>query len=84
MRLCRTRTPTSLGRLARALETTWLVVVDERGRYPDALLSGAGRACLADEPVALGGGATVSGDADEDAWLFILDPGCTAPAGPGA
>jgi hypothetical protein len=76
--------PTSLGHLARALETTWLVLVDRRGRYPEALVEGAGRACLAGGPVPLSGGADASGTGGDGASLFMLDPDCGAPAEPGA
>jgi hypothetical protein len=86
----------SLGRLGRTFDTSWLVVVDERGRYPDALLADGARACLADAPVALrsdgadGGGspADVPADARDDSsassWLFIIEPGCGTTAEAGA
>ena len=76
--------PAALARLARTLGTTWLVVVDERGRYPHDLLSGAGRACLADEPLALGGSADGSNGPAGVGWLFFLDAHCASPGEPGA
>jgi hypothetical protein len=74
----------SLGRLARSLETTWVIVVDERGRYPDDLLSGPGRACLTGEPVGLSGGDVGPTAATGEDWLFILDPACGTSTEPGA
>ena len=53
--------------LSRTFSAPWLVVVDERGRYPDALISGG--QCLAADPVRLAVGAQVS-------WLFVLDDAC--------
>ncbi|CAN5628580.1 hypothetical protein BH24CHL9_BH24CHL9_04250 [soil metagenome] len=55
--------------LAATFDAYWLVVVDGRGRFPAALLGGPGRACLAQDPVALESG-------ESPAWLMILDPAC--------
>ena len=59
----------SLGQLAGTFDTTWIVVIDKRGRYPAALLDERARGCLADEPMPLG----VSG---KEAWLFVLADDC--------
>jgi hypothetical protein len=59
----------SVGRLAAVFGTTWIVVVDERGRYPDALLDEGARSCLAADPLPL----DASG---EEAWLFVLTDAC--------
>jgi hypothetical protein len=72
----------SIGRLMRTFDTGWLVVMDRRGRYPGELLARAGRACVPDEPTALG-----TDGADDGAgrgWLFVLDPACRSSAEPGA
>jgi hypothetical protein len=82
----------SIGRLGRTFDTSWLVVVDERGRYPDALLGDEARACLADPPLALPRNGSVSaGEAAGDesgsatsGWLFIIEPGCGTAAEAGA
>jgi hypothetical protein len=74
----------SLVRLSRTLDATWLVVVDRRGRYPDDLLSGVGRACLSDDPVSLGEDRSGSDASPDEAWLFILDPRCEPAAASGA
>ena len=55
--------------LSRAFDAPWLIVVDERGRYPEALLGQPAEPCLAGEPVALT-------DEEEPAWLFRLDANC--------
>ena len=55
--------------LASVFGTTWVVVIDQRGRYPEALLSEEARACLAADPTPLG--APGSG-----AWLFELAEAC--------
>lgn len=55
--------------LANLFDAPWLVVVDQRGRYPDALFSRDAAVCLATQPVALT-------EEDEPAWLFRLDRGC--------
>jgi hypothetical protein len=55
--------------LGTIFATDWLVVVDERGRYPQALLEPGAARCLASDPVPLeadGGGA----------WLFQLEDDC--------
>lgn len=62
----------TLVELGRTFGTSWVVVTDERGRYPEALLADPAPTCLARKPVAL-----ISGD--EPAWLFILDEACLAP-----
>lgn len=55
--------------LSGVFEAPWVVVVDERGRYPAALLEASARACLAADPVPI--------DADgAEAWLFQLADGC--------
>ncbi|MFV2062861.1 MAG: ArnT family glycosyltransferase [Chloroflexota bacterium] len=59
----------SILRLGALFDTRWVVVIDERGRYPQSLLSGPGAACLARDPVALSGGAAPS-------WLFVLEQDC--------
>jgi hypothetical protein len=63
--------PADLGRLADAFDTRWLVVLDERGRYPYALLEGDAAGCLAVAPRSL----TADG---RTAHLFILAGGCTS------
>jgi hypothetical protein len=73
----------SLRRLATSLDTDWVVVVDERGRYPEALLGEAGRGCLVDAPVALGAGFDPD-DVQGDGWLFILRPDRCSSAEAGA
>ena len=61
----------TLTELGRLFDTRWVVVVDERGRYPEALLRDEAAGCLAHEPVALSAGL-------EPSWLFILDESCEA------
>ncbi len=61
--------PASVVELGRVFEAPWVVVIDERGRYPDALLGAAGRACLSTDPQLL---QTERGDA----WLFRLAAEC--------
>ena len=64
-------------RAARRRRATWptdfgasyLVVFDEHGRYPDALLPTAAAALLRRRAVRLG-------DATDPAWLFRLESGC--------
>jgi hypothetical protein len=63
--------PASVMALGDRFGTDWLVVIDDRGRYPAALLEGNGRACLATAPTPLG-------DPDRPAWLFRLGDGCGA------
>jgi hypothetical protein len=59
----------SLSELSRRFDAPWVVVIDERGRYPEALLGETARGCLAGEPLALD-------DDVEPAWLFRLAEGC--------
>ena len=61
--------PAAILELGRLFDAPWVVVIDERGRYPDALLGPPGRACLDADPQSLdvGGG---------DAWLFRLAAEC--------
>jgi hypothetical protein len=61
----------SLHDLAASFDAPWVVLLGQRGRYPELLLSDEGRACLASDPVPLEG-------IDGDAWLFELDDGCPA------
>jgi hypothetical protein len=63
--------PSSVLALAERFGTDWLVVVDERGRYPAALLGAAGATCLTADPQPLG----VDGD---PAVLFQLAGACAA------
>jgi hypothetical protein len=62
--------PTSLQALSSRFGTDWLVVIDERGRYPDALLDPASRGCLDGTPTQLG-------DPARPAWLFRLAATCS-------
>lgn len=62
----------ALTELGRTFGTSWVVVVDERGRYPRALLEASAGPCLANDPVAL------TKD-EEPAWLFVLDDACETP-----
>ena len=59
----------SLLELGSFFETPYVVVIDERGRYPAALLDEDARACLAVDPRPL----VAPG---EDAWLFQLAQSC--------
>jgi hypothetical protein len=61
----------SLLGLVAVFDAPWLIVVDDRGRYPAALLGPEVRTCQAAEPEALT-------DEAEPAWLFRLDAACTA------
>jgi hypothetical protein len=63
--------PASVLALAERFGTDWLVVIDERGRYPGALLDPAGQDCLAANPERLG----IDGDT---AMLFVLADMCAA------
>jgi hypothetical protein len=63
--------PGSVMALGERFGTDWLVVIDDRGRYPAVLLEGAGSRCLAGAPVPLG-------DAGRPAWLFRFGEGCGA------
>ncbi len=55
--------------LGRVFDTHWVVVVDERGRYPQVLLDPATRSCLSDEPTRLEAEGV-------EAWLFRLGQAC--------
>lgn len=59
----------AVAELGAVFGTDWVVVVDERGRYPEALLDPATAACLTAPPVALEGTET-------GAWLFRLKAAC--------
>jgi len=63
--------PSSVLALGQRFGTDWLVVIDERGRYPGALLGASGSDCLAAPPQTLG----VDGD---PAVLFRLAEACAA------
>jgi hypothetical protein len=45
--------PASVSQLARTFGAPWLVIIDERGRYPEALAGPEGVACLSGAPVPL-------------------------------
>jgi len=62
----------SLMLLSEAFQAPWLVLVDERGRYPGALLDGTADGCLAGPPVRIAA-------KDSPAWLFRLAERCTDP-----
>ncbi len=55
--------------LSQLFAAPWVVVVGERGRYPEALLEARARPCLAADPRQLSA-------ATGDAWLFRLGGGC--------
>lgn len=59
----------SLLELGRVFDTSWLVVVGERGPYPGALLRREARVCLDHEPTPLEAGG-------DQAWLFRLANDC--------
>jgi branched-subunit amino acid transport protein len=61
----------SVQELGAAFGTPWVVVIDERGPYPEALLSEDARTCLAAEPTRLE-------TSDGEAWLFELAEACDA------
>ncbi|MEX1296914.1 MAG: glycosyltransferase family 39 protein [Candidatus Limnocylindrales bacterium] len=61
----------SVQELAARFEAPWVVVIDERGRYPDAFLTEDARACLAADPIPLEA-------ADTEVWLVELAPRCGA------
>lgn len=61
--------PAVLGELARVTGARQLIVLDERGRYPEVLLHPMAETCLAEPPVRVG-------IVDAPAWLFRLDPAC--------
>lgn len=57
--------------LSSEFQAPWVVIVDERGRYPADLLSLEARGCLAGPPVRLEPGA-------DPAWLVRLSTACPA------
>ena len=61
--------PPDLARLGHDFGASLVVVLDKRGRYPDALLSAPGASCLAGAPTPLG-------DAAHPAWLFRIAAQC--------
>jgi len=61
--------PATLGELARLTGARQLVILDERGRYPEVLLHPTGATCTVGAPVRVG-------LAQDPAWQFRLDPGC--------
>ena len=56
--------PASLVELSSRFDAPWVVVVDHRGRYPEALLDARPSRCLSDLPLALEEGP-------EPAWLLL-------------
>ncbi|MEA2025722.1 MAG: hypothetical protein U9O18_03425 [Chloroflexota bacterium] len=61
----------SILELSEVFETTWVIVIGERGRYPEALLDESARECLSADPLSLETGG-------EPAWLFQLAERCEA------
>jgi len=61
--------PADVATLAADFGSSYLVVFDERGQYPDALLNSPASGCFAGTSVRLAG-------AGDPAWLFPLAPGC--------
>jgi hypothetical protein len=61
--------PASVQALGRQFGTNWLVVIEERGRYPGVLLEDSASDCLVAEPLPLV-------EAGEPAWLFRLAETC--------
>ena len=59
----------AVAELGGVFGTDWVVIVDERGRYPEALLDPAAAGCLTAAPVALEG-------TEAGAWLFRLKEAC--------
>ena len=59
----------SVQELAGLFEAPWVVVIDERGRYPAAFLTEDARACLSADPIPLAAG-------EAEAWLVELAPDC--------
>jgi hypothetical protein len=59
----------SISRLSTVFEAPWIVIIDERGRYPAALLEETAGGCLSSAPLPLEGG-------EEPAWLFQLSDEC--------
>jgi hypothetical protein len=64
--------PAAVIELARRFDAPWVVLMDERGAYPEALLAEAGQGCLAAEPVPLT-------QEESPAWLFELAERCSEP-----
>ena len=64
--------PGTIAELARQTGVTTLIMFDDRGRYPGALLTPAATTCLA-------GDAQQIGLAEDPAWLFQIDPACVTP-----
>jgi hypothetical protein len=65
-----------LGRLVNTFGAKVIVVLDERGRYPAALLSAADRPCTFGTPIPFG--PTTDPAWSRPAWFVIVQPGCTA------
>jgi hypothetical protein len=61
----------SVARLAERFDARWVVVVDQRGRYPETLLAPSAGSCLAADPTALE-------DGPQPARLFRLLDSCPA------
>ncbi len=61
--------PEALGELARRSGARQLLVLDERGRYPEVLLHPLSSTCTLGAPARIG-------LRDDPAWLFRLDPSC--------
>jgi hypothetical protein len=61
----------ALTELSGLFEAPWVVVVGERGRYPETLLEVSAQACLTADPVPIEAAGT-------KAWLFQLADGCDA------
>ena len=57
--------------LSAVFEAPWVVVIDERGRFPEALLDDVAAACLSAEPATLPA-------AEKDAWLFQISAECSS------
>jgi hypothetical protein len=58
--------------LARTFGVTWIVVLDEDGRYPSELLTPEAARCLVEAPRPIG-------PADDPVVLARIAPECTAP-----
>ncbi|MEA2622359.1 MAG: 4-amino-4-deoxy-L-arabinose transferase [Chloroflexota bacterium] len=63
--------PSDLVRLADAFGATVIVVLDQRGRYPAALISGPDRPCTFGPPIPVG-------PANDPAWVIRIVPECSA------
>ncbi|MFV2065165.1 MAG: hypothetical protein ACC726_16870 [Chloroflexota bacterium] len=59
----------SIVALSQQFDAPWVIVVGERGRYPELLRQEPRNACLARDPIPLPVDA-------EPAWLFVLDERC--------